>query len=263
MSFILAWLRTDLPRRWRSLAALTTFVVDYSFAFEGIPGDAYAFPPGDDQTMTTLKKPVVYKGRVFNPASADEVVVSRQFVANYHEGVGRPSAQGPNASAHLNAAMAKINPAYAGVFEAPDLPTAIAEIRQVRVLPILLGAFLALLAIGAVGHALATAVRRRAHDLAVLCALGMTPWQSRWVTVTHATVVAVIGLVFGVPLGLAIGRSVWRAVADYTPIAYVPPLAVWALALVGPAVLLISMLLAGWPSQRAARLRVATILRAE
>ena len=175
----------------------------------------------------------------------------------------RPGARGPNAAANLNAAMAKINPAYQSVFEVSDPPTEIAEIREVRVLPILLGAFLALLAVGAVGHALATAVRRRSHDLAVFRALGMTQWQSRWVTVTHATVVAVIGLVFGVPLGLAIGRSVWRAVADYTPIAYVPPVAVWALALVGPAVLLISMLLAAWPSQRAARLRVATILRDE
>ncbi len=41
------------------------------------------------------------------------------------------------------------------------MPTEVAEIRQVRILPIVLGIFLALLAVGAVGHALATAVRRR------------------------------------------------------------------------------------------------------
>ncbi len=175
----------------------------------------------------------------------------------------RPGARGPDAAANLSTAMAKINPAYQGFFELSALPTEIAEIREVRVLPVLLGAFLALLAVGAVGHALATAVRRRAHDLAVLRALGMTQWQSRWITLTHATVVAVIGLIFGVPLGLAVGRAVWRAVADYTPIAYVPPLAVWALALVGPTTLLIAAALAAWPGRRAARLRVATILRAE
>jgi hypothetical protein len=174
-----------------------------------------------------------------------------------------PGLRGPDAAATLGTAMAKIDPALKDAFEAPDVTSEIAVIRQVRVLPILLGCFLALLAIGAVGHALATAVRRRSHDLAVLRALGMTQWQSRWVTVTQATVVAVIGLVFGVPLGIAVGRSVWRAVADYTPLEYVPPLAIWALALVGPGVLLISTLLAAWPGHRAARLRVATILRAE
>ena len=104
-----------------------------------------------------------------------------------------------------------------------------------RILPIVLGIFLALLAIGAVGHALATAVRRRSHDLAVLRALGMTQWQCRWVVVTQATVLALVGLIFGVPLGLAVGRSVWRLVASYTPVEYVPPVAFWALLLVGPA----------------------------
>ncbi|MDT4985375.1 MAG: putative transport system permease protein, partial [Pseudonocardiales bacterium] len=135
--------------------------------------------------------------------------------------------------------------------------------RQVRVLPIVLGLFLALLAVGAVGHALATAVRRRSHDIAVLRALGMTQSQCRWVVVTQASVLAVIGLLFGVPLGLAIGRTVWRVVADYTPVQYVPPMAVWALLLVGPAALLIANLLAAWPGHRAARLRIAHILRTE
>jgi ABC-type lipoprotein release transport system permease subunit len=174
-----------------------------------------------------------------------------------------PEARKADAAATLGTALAKFNPLFKDAFEAAEPPAAIAELKQVRVLPILLGAFLALLAVGAVGHALATAVRRRSHDLAVLRALGMTQWQCRWVTFTQATVVAVIGLIFGVPLGLAVGRSVWRAVADYTPIQYIPPLAVWALVLVAPAVLLIASLLAAWPGQRAARLRVAHILRAE
>jgi hypothetical protein len=38
---------------------------------------------------------------------------------------------------------------------------------------------------------------------------------------------------------------------------------VWALLLVGPAALLIANLLAAWPGQRAARLRIAHILRTE
>jgi ABC-type antimicrobial peptide transport system permease subunit len=176
----------------------------------------------------------------------------------------RPGARTPGAGEKLAASLIKDHPEFEGLtFDKPDPLTELAELRQVRVLPIVLGVFLALLAVGAVGHALATAVRRRSHDIAVLRALGMTQSQCRWVVVTQASVLAVIGLLFGVPLGLAIGRTVWRVVADYTPVQYVPPMAVWALLLVGPAALLIANLLAAWPGHRAARLRIAHILRTE
>ena len=49
--------------------------------------------------------------------------------------------------------------------------------------------------------------------------------------------------------------------ADYTPVQYIPPVAVWVLLGVGPAALLAANLLAAWPGQRAARLRVAQVLR--
>jgi ABC-type lipoprotein release transport system permease subunit len=176
----------------------------------------------------------------------------------------RKDAQGPNASAALTAAISKNDPSLSSVsFSGPEVPSEISQLREVRKLPIALGIFLVLLALGAVGHALATAVRRRAHDLAVLRALGMTQGQCRWVVVTQATVLAIIGLIFGVPLGVAIGRTVWRSVANYTPLQYVPPLAFWALVLVAPAALVVVNLLAAWPGHRAARLRIAQILRAE
>ncbi len=154
----------------------------------------------------------------------------------------------------------------AGRFLFPDVaqvPKQLAEIQGVRVLPVVLGGFLALLAVGAVGHALATAVRRRRYDVAVLRALGMTRWQSRGVVVTQATVLAIAGLLFGVPLGLALGRTLWRVVADSTPLRYVPPVAFWALALIVPLALVIVNLLAAFPGQRAAQLPVNQILRAE
>jgi hypothetical protein len=145
----------------------------------------------------------------------------------------------------------------------PAPPSRLAEIQQIRTLPVFLAAFLALLALGAVGHALATAVRRRTYDVAVLRALGMTRTQSRGVVVTQATVLAVVGLAVGIPLGIALGRTVWRYVADTTPLFYVPPVAVLALLLVAPVTLLAANLLAAWPSQRAASMRVGHVLRAE
>jgi hypothetical protein len=173
-------------------------------------------------------------------------------------------AQNPDAAAKLTAAVSKTDKSLKGFeFGPPDPLAAVAQLREVRELPIFLGFFLALLAVGAVGHAVATAVRRRSHDLAVLRALGMTQWQCRWVVITQASVLAAVGTVFGIPLGLAIGRTLWRAVADYTPIEYVSPTALWALALAGPAALVLANLLAAWPGQRAARLRIAHILRAE
>ena len=146
--------------------------------------------------------------------------------------------------------------------EAPP-PSRLAEIRKVQGFPRALGAFLALLAVAAVGHGLATAVRRRRHDVAVLRALGMTRRQSRVIVYSQASVLALVGLGFGVPLGLALGRTAWRVVADYTPLQYVPPVAVLATLLMAPAVLLVANALAAWPGRQAARIRIGHVLRAE
>ena len=148
-------------------------------------------------------------------------------------------------------------------FEVPPPPAEVRQIRDVAVLPVALSGFLALLAAGAVGHALATAVRRRRHELGVLRALGLTRPQSWLVVITQASLLALIGLVFGVPLGLALGRRLWHQVAETTPLAYHPPLAVWALVLIVPAGLLAANLLAVWPGHRAAGLRSGQVLRTE
>jgi hypothetical protein len=173
----------------------------------------------------------------------------------------RPGARAADVAARLQ----RLAPPTAGqdLFAPPYPPSAVSDLRRVRPFPLALGAFLALLAIGAVGHAAASVVRRRRHDVAVLRALGMTPRQSRAVVLTQGGVLAAVGLVFGVPLGVAAGRTLWRVVADYTPLQYVPPVAFWALFLVGPLTMLVAGLLAAWPGQRAARLRLGDVLRAE
>ena len=167
------------------------------------------------------------------------------------------------ATKRLNAIARSVLGGQTPGFGPPPLPQAILEVRDVAVLPFALGSFLALLALGAVGHALATAVRRRRHELAVLRALGITRMQSRLVVITQASLLAAIGLAFGVPLGVVLGRVTWRLVAHATPLFYHPPLAAIAIALVGPLALLVANLLATWPGHRAARLHSAEILRAE
>jgi len=175
----------------------------------------------------------------------------------------RPGADVPSAARRLNSAAARAAGGQGLTFGVPAPPGEVQLIRDVAVLPIALGGFLVLLAAGAVGHALATAVRRRRHELAVLRALGLTRSQARMVVVTQASVLTVIGLVFGVPLGLALGRGIWRVVADSTPLAYHPPLALLALLLIAPAGLLAANLLAAWPAHRAARLPSGQVLRTE
>jgi FtsX-like permease family protein len=204
-------------------------------------------------------------GAWVSPALYDQLFAGARYPFKFHiaEVALRPGANVQAVAHRLDAAAAAIKGGQAFQFAPPSPPSEIQLIKDVAVLPLLLGAFLALLAVGAVGHALAIAVRRRRHELAVLRALGITRRQARAVVATQASVLAVIGLVFGVPLGLALGRIVWRVVANGTPVAYHPPLAVWALLLTGPLALLAANLLAAWPGQRAARLSSAQILRAE
>lgn len=137
------------------------------------------------------------------------------------------------------------------------------EIREAQVLPIALSAFLALIATGAVGHALVAAIRHRRSELAVLRALGMSKRQCRATVAVQAFVLAGVGLLLGVPLGVALGRVLWRMVTNYVALQYVPPLPFWPLLLCVPGALLVAYLLAVLPGERAARMRVGQVLRAE
>ena len=163
----------------------------------------------------------------------------------------------------VNAAVATVKGAQSLGFSPPQPDQTVVILQDLSVLPTALGGFLALLALGAVGYALTTAVRRRGRELAVLRALGLTGRQSRLVIVTQASVLAVAGLAVGIPLGLVVARVVWRAVANFVPLAYQPPLDAWALILIAPATLLAANLLAVWPGGRAARLRAGQVLRTE
>jgi cell division protein FtsX len=154
----------------------------------------------------------------------------------------------------------------AGIPDAIGLRRPVADqenLRGVRRVPLALGGFLAVLALGAVGHALGSTVRRRRHDVAVLRALGLTRGQTRATVAWQATTLALVGLVFGVPLGVALGRTTWRVVAEGTPMLYAAPFAALAVVLVPPAAVALANALAAWPAHVAARLRPAEALRTE
>jgi hypothetical protein len=204
------------------------------------------------------------EGAWLTPAGFDRVFAGARYAFKYHAALLslRPGANVQAVARTLDATALAVSHTPGLTFTPPD-PLPVQQLNDVAVLPLALGAFLALLAVGAVGHALTIAVRRRRHEIAVLRVLGLTGLQSRMVVVTQASVLAVIGLAAGIPLGLAVGRAVWRVVADFTPLAYHPPLAGLALALIVPVTLLAANLLALWPGRRAARLRPGQILRDE
>jgi hypothetical protein len=151
-----------------------------------------------------------------------------------------------------------------GVFvEGATEPADQDNLRNVRPLPLMFGAFAIVLAIGALAHVSASVVRRRRGDLAVLRSVGCTPRQAWACLAWQATTLVALGLVLGVPLGLALGRVAWRSVATAIPMVYVAPMALLALVLITPAALILANLLAALPGRRAARLRPAEVLRTE
>lgn len=143
------------------------------------------------------------------------------------------------------------------------VPVQVREIDDVRVLPLVLGGLLILIAVGAVGQTLLGTLRWRRRDIAILRVLGMTPRQSRGVVITQSLVYAMTGLLVGIPIGLASGRALWRVAASIMPLQYEPPTAFWALVLLVPAGLLAAVTLSAAPGRRAARLPLADVLRAE
>jgi hypothetical protein len=144
-----------------------------------------------------------------------------------------------------------------------EVPPELENLGRVRTVPTVLLVFLVFLAVSTLAHVLVTSVNRRRGDFAVLRSLGFTRRMSFGVVASHSTAVGVVGLVVGIPLGLALGRLAWSWVAGEVPLVYVSPIALVAVALVVPAALVVTNLVAALPGRRAARLAPAAVLRTE
>ena len=84
----------DAVRTLPDVAAVSAFAVS-GFGIEGLgdhpevdPTSIGGFPFVDDEAMNTIERPVVLSGRLADPARADEVVVSTNFVDYFGKGVG-------------------------------------------------------------------------------------------------------------------------------------------------------------------------------
>ncbi len=142
-------------------------------------------------------------------------------------------------------------------------PAEIVNYRTIGATPVLLASGLAVGAIIALGLTLASSVRRRKRDLALLKTLGFTRRQLAAAVAWQASVAAVIGIAVGVPLGIAFGRQLWILFARSIYAVPEPTVPVVSVILVALGALVFSNLVAALPGRSAAQTPAALVLRTE
>lgn len=117
------------------------------------------------------------------------------------------------------------------IYRTSQRPTTIADLERVRSVPALLAVALAALAAATLAHGLASSIRARRRELAVLSALGFQRRHLAATVLWHALAVALVAVVVASPLGAAAGRVAWQAFAGefYVPANPVVPISAFAL----------------------------------
>src|SRR6478736_4438562 len=113
------------------------------------------------------------EGAWLTPAGYDRLFRGAHFAFKFHLAVVsvRPGTDVQTVASRLDKTAAAIKGGQAFPVSPPSPLPEVQAVRDVAALPLALSAFLAVLAVGAIGHALSIAVRRRRHELAVLRAL--------------------------------------------------------------------------------------------
>lgn len=176
----------------------------------------------------------------------------------------RPGTDLRLAAAQVNRAATRTHcPPGLCLVQTDQRPSDIENYTGVRDTPVVLGAVLAVLAVGTLAHVLLTGVRRRRRDLAVLKTVGLLRSQLLRVVSWQATALAAAALLIGLPLGLLAGRWAWLLFADSAGVGSQADIPVSLVLLVIPVTLIMAVLLAAVPGWTAARIRPALILRSE
>lgn len=185
------------------------------------------------------------------------------------KGVGRPAALADlqRIADAANQAFAQV-PNGAGLGDAVVVlpvqhPAEIANYRSVGTTPAILDAGLAAGAVIALALTLASSVRRRRRDLALLRTFGFTTGQLRATVAWQASIAAVIGVAAGIPLGIGLGRWLWVLFAHDIHAVALPTVPVGSLLLVAAGALIVANVVATLPASIAARTPTAALLRTE
>jgi ABC-type antimicrobial peptide transport system permease subunit len=154
-------------------------------------------------------------------------------------------------------------PVFQCTVNSDQRPGDIKDYAGIRDTPLVLGAVLALLAVGTLAHVLLTGVRRRRRDLAVLKTLGLVRSQVLRVVAWEASALACAALLIGLPLGVLAGRWAWAIFAGSAGVSGAPDVPVGLVLLAVPVTLVLANAIAAGPGWDAARVRPAAVLRTE
>ena len=130
----------------------------------------------------------------------------------------------------------------------PQRPPEVGNWRGVSGFPFALAALVAGALAAILVHALATSIRRRRRDLAILRTLGFERRQVGAALAWHATTVVAVGLLVGLPLGAAIGRFAWNLFAVELGVIPETVVPVWQAVVIVPAATLLANLVALSPA---------------
>lgn len=139
----------------------------------------------------------------------------------------------------------------------------VSTLTSIERIPLVLSAALVVLGMGTMIHAVASAVRRRRRELAVLKTLGFERSQVRATMRWQATAIALVGLGTGVPAGIAAARWGWRAFADQLGVVPTVVLPAAAPAAIVGGVVLVAQIVAALPARAAAETQPAAVFRSE
>ncbi len=142
-------------------------------------------------------------------------------------------------------------------------PADVVDFGRVQGTPLILAGVLALIGAASLTHALATAIRRRNRDLAILKTLGFTRGQVRRAVAWQASTLIVLSLMLGIPLGVVAGRQIWNVIAGSLGVVPSPRVPAIAIAILIPASVILANVIAAIPARAASRTRPGDMLRAE
>jgi putative ABC transport system permease protein len=134
------------------------------------------------------------------------------------------------------------------------------EFNQFLIMLYVLLALSVIISIFGMINTLALAVYERTRELGMLRAVGMTRWQARTMIGSESVITALIGAAIGLPLGMFLAALVTRALDQYDVQYAIPLLPLIAFAIVA---VLVGLVAAIMPAQRAARLNVLQALQYE
>ena len=222
---------------------------------------------GDDVTLRVDGQPVTVKlvGRHVEPDNDGEIVIFARETLPGGTDVGEGDVIAGFAPGTDGAALARDLERRSNWAVSTELVSD--EVRQERadVRPIVYGSSALLIAVGLVNllTTLLLVTRERSRDFGILKAIGLTPRGVLAVVNSGGAALGAIAIVVGIPIGIVLFKVLMTAMSPSEGADIVGTPGPFALALIVPAVLIVTALASSLPARAAARTSAARVLRAE